>query len=73
MNDKIKQIIPAPANMWAVYDGSNARVVCLALMEDGETIRAMVDMGDCGTMDFADSLSSFAGFSYDSGEPTVEA
>lgn len=72
MNDKIKQIIPAPAGMQAEYDGYNVRVACLALMEDGKTVRAMVDMGEAGSMEFADSLDSFAGFSYDSGEPSVE-
>lgn len=72
MNDKIKQIIPAPADMRAEYESNCARVVCLALMEDGETVRAMIDMGDSGNMEFADSLDSFAGFIYDSGEPTVE-
>ena len=51
MNEKIIQIIPAPADLWAVYaketneplsEGGVCRVACLALMEDGETVRAMV-------------------------------
>lgn len=70
MNDKIKQIIPAPADMWAVYECHASRVVCLALMEDGEDVRAMIDMGEAGSMEFADSLERFIGFTY--GEPTVE-
>ena len=45
MNDKIKQIIPAPTDMWAVYESHASRVVCLALMEDGEDVRAMLIRG----------------------------
>lgn len=71
MNDRIKQIIPAPTGMRAEYDGYTARVACLALMEDGESVRAMVDMGECDVMEFADNLANFAGFTYDVGEPAV--
>jgi len=51
MNEKIIQIIPAPADLWAVYaketneplsEGGVCRVACLALMEDGETGRVFV-------------------------------
>lgn len=48
MHDKILQIIPAPADMWAILEGNDPdghayrtreRVVCLALIEgrDGTT------------------------------------
>lgn len=51
MNEKILQIIPAPADMWATYEDeqtgkiSRDRVVCLALVEwaDGtRSVEAMV-------------------------------
>ena len=73
MSEKIIQIIPAPSDMWAVYakeeneplsEGSMYRVACLALMEDGETVRAMVADGD-GIIDFADCADNFAGFTSD--------
>ena len=79
MNEKIIQIIPAPSDMWAVYakeenepvsEGGMYRVACLALMEDGETVRAMVADGD-GIIDFADGPDNFAGFTFDNGQPRV--
>lgn len=79
MNEKIIQIIPAPADMWAVYakdenepmsEGWVCRVACLALMDDGETVRAMVADGD-GIIDFADCASNFVGFTSDNGRPRV--
>lgn len=50
MNEKILQIIPAPADMWATYEDENGetkrdRIVCLALIEwiNGErSVEAMV-------------------------------
>lgn len=77
MTEKIKQIIPAPADMWAVYakeeneplsEGGMGRVACLALMDDGETVRAMVADGD-GIVDFADTSSNFVGFTFDDEGP----
>lgn len=76
---KIKQIIPAPTDMWAVYsaiedeplsEGGFCRVACLALMYDGETVSAMVADGD-GIIDFAETSSNFVGFVFDKGEPTI--
>lgn len=72
MTEKIKQIIPAPADMYAVYakeeneplsEGGIGRVACLALMDDGETVRAMVADGD-GIVDFADTASNFVGYEF---------
>ena len=79
MCEKIIQIIPAPTDMWAVYakeeneplsEGGVCRVACLALMEDGQTVRAMVADGD-GIIDFADCSENFAGFTSDNGWPRV--
>jgi hypothetical protein len=48
MNEKILQIIPAPADMWAVFEGTDAdgenyryrnRVACLALIEEQDGTR----------------------------------
>lgn len=78
MSNKIVQIIPSPADMWAVFakeetepmsEGGVCRVACLALMDD-EEVRAMIAGGD-GIVDFADTASNFAGFTFDKGEPVV--
>ena len=77
MTEKIKQIIPAPIDMCAVYakeenepwsEGGMGRVACLALMDDGETVRAMVADSD-GIVDFADTSSNFVGFTFDDEGP----
>lgn len=53
MNDKILQIIPAPADMWAVFEGTDAdgekyrnrnRVACLALVEGRDGSRDVAAM-----------------------------
>lgn len=48
MDEKIIQIIPAPANMAVVWRDSdeqrNAKVVCLALVEDKDGARAVKPM-----------------------------
>ena len=67
MTEKIKQIIPAPVDMWALYareDDSGEpphamRVACLALLDCGD-VQAMVADGD-GVIDFADTASNFVG------------
>lgn len=70
MSDKIKMIIPAPADMWALYamEGNSGepphemRVACLALLACGE-VEAMVADGD-GAIDFADAASNFVGYKF---------
>ena len=58
MSYKIKQIIPAPSDMWAMYCNPQKvrylRVVCLALLEGG------ADKG----FKFADSIEDFEGIVY---------
>lgn len=72
-SDKIIQVIPAPADMWARFkaDGNNGggacRVVCLALVEDGSgcrDVRPMIADGD-GVIEFVDAYSNFDGLEWD--------
>lgn len=75
--DKILQIIPAPAGMLAWYrceqTGADfpCRVVCLALMEDrtgGRYVQPMeITQGD-GIVDAVGSTSDFMGISFESRE-----
>lgn len=70
MTEKIKQIIPAPVDMWALYarEGDSGepphamRVACLALLDCGD-VQAMVADGD-GVIDFADAASNFVGYEF---------
>lgn len=75
MNEKILQIIPAPADMWAVHEGTDEngnayrtrnRVVCLALIDarDGTTdVSAMVH-SECGYLCTAGDYDDFVGIEY---------
>ena len=72
MNEKILQIIPAPADMWATYEDeqtgkiSRDRVACLALIgsEDGfRDIYPMVQI-DPGCFDPVTDVSNFVGIEY---------
>lgn len=78
MEDKIIQIIPAPADMWAVHRGTDqgedyecwSRIVCLALVENPECgyryVRPM-DMAEHDiSVDFADEtgVSDACGIAY---------
>ena len=70
-SDKIVQIIPAPADMWARFkadegDGGACRVVCLALVENGDgcrDVRPMTADGD-GVIEFAGTYSNFDGLEW---------
>lgn len=80
MHDKILQIIPAPADMWAILEGNDPdghayrtreRVVCLALIEgrDGTTdVSAMVH-DECGYLSPAGALDHFSGIEYGEVQP----
>ncbi len=50
MDDKIIQIMPAPDNLYAVYDDDGeelkTKIVCLALTNDGDVF--MMDSDDDG-------------------------
>lgn len=79
MEDKIIQIIPAPADMWAVHQGNDgtenyecwSRIVCLALVEDVDDdryrcVRPMTLTEGDGMVDFIDEskYSDFKGIAY---------
>lgn len=78
MEDKIIQIIPAPADMWAVHRGNDqgedyeswSRIVCLALVEDPECgyryVRPMQMFEGDISVEFADetSTSDICGIAY---------
>lgn len=76
-DDKILQIIPAPADMLAWYRDEQTgvdfpcRVVCLALMEDctgGRYVQPMeITQGD-GVVDVVGAASDFIGISFESRE-----
>jgi len=80
MHDKILQIIPAPADMWAILEGNDPdghayrtreRVVCLALIEgrDGTTdVSAMVH-DECGYLSPAGAFDDFSGIEYGEVQP----
>lgn len=72
MHDKILQIIPAPADMWAIFRDKETglvmddRVVCLALIkgaDGGTSVEAMVqNLGE--SIIFARDFTHFTGFHY---------
>lgn len=78
MQDKIIQIIPAPADMWSVHRGTDqgeeyegwCRIVCMALVEDPESgyrcVRPMTMTEGDGMVDFIDEskYSDFNGIAY---------
>ena len=82
MHDKILQIIPAPADMWAILEGNDPdghayrtreRVVCLALIEgrDGTTdVSAMVH-DECGYLSPAGAFDDFSGIEYGEVQPRM--
>lgn len=69
---KILQIIPAPADMLAMFRDDDtgtaypSRVVCLALMEDADGYRCVTAMtADAdGVIDDAGEASNFCGFCF---------
>ena len=71
MNEKILQIIPAPADMWATYEDENGeakrdRVACLALIESEDGFRDIYPMVqiDPGCFDPVTDVSNFVGIEY---------
>jgi len=67
MDEKIIQIIPAPAKLFAVYSNEEnpkreitSRIVCLALTDKGE-VYAM-DTDSTGFIDRSDNAGNFKGF-----------
>lgn len=79
MEDKIIQIIPAPADMWTVHRGTDqgeeyecwCRIVCLALVEDVDDdryrcVRPMTLTEGDGMVDFIheSKYSDFKGIAY---------
>lgn len=76
MYDKILQIIPAPAGMWAIREGTNLedgsryrlreRVVCLTLIEasDGESYVAAMAHETDGYICPVERFEDFAGIEY---------
>lgn len=70
MNDKIIQIIPCTADLWARYSGEDSgekyeslfRVVCFALIEDPDDgyrcVRPMIIYAD-GMMDYPEESGDF--------------
>lgn len=55
---KIKQIIPAPDNLYVIYQDKNGRfeskVVCLALLSNDEVV--MMDSDDGGNIGIAEGV-----------------
>ena len=79
MNEKILQIIPAPADMWAVFEGTDAdgekyryrnRVACLVLVEgrDGSRDVAAMVHDEVGYFTTAGSFEDFRTIEFGEGE-----
>lgn len=79
MNEKILQIIPAPADMWAVFEGTDAdgngyryreRVACLALTEwqDGAREAAAIVCDEAGYLSPAGSFEDFRTIDFGEGK-----
>ena len=68
MSYKIKQIIPAPSDMWAMYCNPQKerylRVVCLALLEGGADWEMLAIVWEDKGFKFADSIEDFEGIVY---------
>jgi hypothetical protein len=67
----IKQIIPAPDNMYAVFEIENekgekemmySRIVCLALADDGEVYS--MDSDTEGIIDYVEFTSNYLGIKW---------
>ncbi len=78
MNEKILQIIPAPADMWAVFEGIDAddngyryreRVACLALIEwqDGTREAAAMVCDEAGYLNTAGGFEDFSTIEFGEG------
>lgn len=68
MSYKIKQIIPAPSDMWAMYCNPQKvrylRVVCLALLEGGADWGMLAIVWEDKGFKLADSIEYFEGIVY---------
>lgn len=77
MNDKILQIIPAPADMWATFKGNKPgeffreRVACLALIESEDGCTKTAAMVHDGLAGFEPAWTDidFAGIEYGEVQP----
>lgn len=63
----IKQIIPAPGNLFAQYtmaegDIVDSKIVCLALMSDDRVV--MMDSDDYGCVGISEGATNFIGVVY---------
>ena len=69
MKGKIIQIIPAPDNLYAVYDmglglkEEEAKVLCLALTDEGEILEMVMD-DDIGYVEEARAAKCFKYFKW---------
>lgn len=71
-NDKIIQIMPAPEDLYAVYDMKNdeeydgdkyySKIISLALLDNGDVI--MLDIDDSGYIDEPNTSSNFIGIEW---------
>lgn len=79
MNETILQIIPAPADMWVVFEGTDIdgnsyryrdRVACLALIEGQDGNRNVVAMvhEDLGYLATAGTFNDFSAIEFGDGK-----
>lgn len=63
MDSKIIQIIPAPANLKALYREGGVEItsllLCIALKDDGDIV--LIDIDNDGWIDEAESMANYAG------------
>ncbi|KSU86567.1 hypothetical protein AS180_17930 [Priestia veravalensis] len=66
MAEKIIQIIPAPKNLYAVYQDDEhpkepilSKIICLGLTDQGEVV--LMDMDETGFIDMADNAMNYKG------------
>ncbi len=66
MNDKYVQIMPAPSNLYAIYDNDGeeleSKIIMFALMENGDI--EMLDVDSDGWIDDVRESSNFKRIEY---------
>ncbi|EGQ4365673.1 pathogenicity island protein [Staphylococcus pseudintermedius] len=66
MSDKYVQIMPAPSNLYAIYDNDGeeleSKIIMFALREDGDI--EMLDMDSSGWIDDVRETSNFKRIEY---------
>ncbi|EGQ4177183.1 pathogenicity island protein [Staphylococcus pseudintermedius] len=66
MSDKYVQIMPAPSNLYAIYDDDGeeleSKIIMFALREDGDI--EMLDMDSSGWIDDVRETSNFKRIEY---------